>query len=273
MKLKIGVVQLCSGKNQDENFHRAEKLMEKAVLDGAQLLALPEHFSFMAEGDEKLPFAESIPNGKSYQFLQAFAKKHQIAIVGGSIPVKSADNSKVKNTLPVIDQNGQLIAQYDKIHLFKIDYDKSNTHDESQFVEAGNQVVTTTTLDLKIGLSICYDLRFPELFRRLALAGVDLIFVPAAFTVPTGKAHWEILLRARAIENQCYIVAAAQIGNNYSNRITYGKSMVIDPWGQILAQCPDREAVIVCEIDLDYLKEVRKKLPALKDIRHQLFFS
>ncbi len=272
MKIKIGVIQLSSGQNRDENLSKAEVLMEKAVRQGSQLLALPENFSFMGEGAEKLAAAEDLKNSPSYLFLQSFAAKYGVVIIGGTIPLKTA-NAKVSNTSLVFDQDGQLAARYDKLHLFKIDYDANNTHDESQVVEAGNEVVTVTLLGIKIGLSVCYDLRFPELYRTLALAGADVIFVPSAFTVPTGKDHWEILLRARAIENQCYVVAPAQFGVHYSGRITYGRSMVVGPWGQILAQCLDREDAIVCEVDLDYLTEIRRKLPALKDIRHSMFFS
>ena len=272
MKIKIGVVQLSSGQNRDENLSKAKVLMEKAVQQDSQLLALPENFSFMGEGVEKLAAAEDLMDSPSYRFLQTFAAKHRVAIIGGTIPLKIA-NGKVSNTSLVFDQDGQFAARYDKIHLFKLDYDANNTHDESQVVEAGNEVVTLKLLGIKIGLSVCYDLRFPELYRVLAMAGADVIFIPSAFTVPTGKDHWEILLRARAIENQCYVVAPAQFGVHYSGRTTYGRSMVVGPWGQILAQCPDREDTIVCEIDLDYLTEVRRKLPALKDIRRSMFFS
>ena len=272
MKIKIGIIQLCSGQNRDENHSKTKVLMEKAVRQGAQLLALPENFSFMGEGEAKLAAAENLENSPSYRFLQTFAAKHSVAIIGGTIPLKTA-NGKVSNTSLVFDEEGQFVARYDKIHLFRLDYDADNTHDESEVVEAGNKVVSVNLLGIKMGLSVCYDLRFPELYRILALTGADIIFVPAAFTVPTGKDHWEILLRARAIENQCYVVAPAQFGVNYSGRTTYGRSMVVGPWGQILAQCPDREDAIVCEIDLDYLMGIRSKLHALKDIRRSKFFS
>jgi len=238
------------------------------------MIALPETFSLMGNRDEKLLGAEELNKGESLLFLQDFALKHKVAIIGGSIFLKTTIASKVKNTCLVIDENGQLLAHYDKIHLFKLDYDADNVYDESEFVEAGNEVKTIDLSGVKIGLSICYDIRFPELYRKMVLEGAQILFVPSAFTVPTGKDHWEILLRARAIENQCYVVAPAQFGRHEeSRRITYGRSMIVDPWGQILAQCPDREDVIVADLDLAYLKEVRDKLPALKDTRRDMFFS
>jgi len=191
--IRIAAIQLCSGKHPKKNLSKVEKLMEKAVRQGAELIALPENFSLMENADEKLLGAEDLNKGESLSFLQNFALKHKVAIIGGSIPLKTTIASKVNNTCLVIDQNGQLVARYDKVHLFKLDYDADNIYDESQFVEAGNEVKTIDLSGVKIGLSICYDIRFPELYRKMVLEGAQILFVPSAFTVPTGKAHWEIL--------------------------------------------------------------------------------
>lgn len=269
--ISIGLVQLCSGKQVDENLRMAEALMETAVQRGAQVIALPENFSMMGEASEKLAAAEAALAGPGSQFLQAFAARHGVCIVGGSIPLKTSNPSKVTNTCLVFDSSGRMIARYDKMHLFKLEYDAENTFDESRYIEPGKELVIFEHLGVRMGLSICYDLRFPELYRALGKKGAEVVFVPSAFTVPTGRDHWEVLLRARAIENQCYVVAPAQFGVHDGQRKTYGRSMIVDPWGQVIAQCPDREAVVVGEVDLDYLREVRAKLPALQGRQPELF--
>ncbi|MFQ5786802.1 MAG: carbon-nitrogen hydrolase family protein, partial [Thermodesulfobacteriota bacterium] len=248
-------------------------LMEHAVEGGTHLIALPENFSFLGPEGEKVKIAEDLDTGPSIKFLTEFASNHGVAIIGGSIPLKTKSKSKVSNTCLVIDQTGRIIARYDKLHLFDVCLNEDNTHEESSFIEAGNHVVTTELFGHVMGLSICYDLRFPELYRDLTLQGAKVLFVPSAFTVHTGKDHWEVLLRTRAIENQCYVVAPAQFGQHFPGRITYGRTMIVDPWGQILGQCQDKEDVVLCDINLDFLDDIRRKLPCLEHVQRKRFFS
>ncbi|MCF6148310.1 MAG: carbon-nitrogen hydrolase family protein [Candidatus Kuenenia sp.] len=272
-KLVIAAIQMCSGDNRNKNLDTARILMEKAVQKGAQLIALPENFSFIGQERENITFAEEGEAGKILKFFKSFSSKHRTAIIGGSIPLKSAKKPKITNTCLVFDQSGQLTGSYDKIHLFDFQLDDKTVYSESHYAEPGERIATVNLFGHIMGLSICYDLRFPELFRKMMLQGMKILFVPAAFTMETGRDHWEILLRARAIENQCYVVAPAQYGRHNDERVSYGRTMIIDPWGRIMAQCQDKEDIIVCEIDFEFLDKVRKRLPCLKHIRHELFFS
>jgi predicted amidohydrolase len=272
-KIRIAAVQMCSKQDRNKNLESGLKLMGQAVIDGAQLIALPENFSFIGSESEKIKMAENYKNGPSVKFLEKFAIEHGVAIIGGSIPLKTASKSRVTNTCIVFDTKGRAVARYDKLHLFDVSLDDENTFEESQYIKCGDSEVTVELFGRIMGLSICYDLRFPELYRALVLRGAEILFVPSAFTLYTGKDHWESLLRARAIENQCYVVAPAQYGKHSSRRISYGRTMIIDPWGQILSQCQDREDVITCEIDFDFLDNIRKRLPCLEHIRRKKFFS
>jgi predicted amidohydrolase len=262
--IECAVIQLCSTPDKAENLEEARRLISTAAEKGAELIALPENYSFIGGDDEKLKEVEDIETGPSVMLLREMAVKHRVVIVGGSVPLRASEPSRVTNTCLVFNPNGDIIARYDKIHMFDIFLDSSTTYTESKYVEAGDQIVTFKQLGHTMGLSICYDVRFPELYRKLFEKGSEVLFVPAAFTIPTGKDHWEVLLRTRAIENQCYVVAPAQWGRHTEKRSSYGRSLVIDPWGQIIAQAPDKECVIYAELDFNYLKDVRRRLPALK---------
>ncbi len=264
--LAVAVIQLCSKQNRAENLERAGALMTEAVRRGARLLALPENLTYIGEDiKEKLAHAEDPAGGPGIEFLRLFASRHGVTVVGGSLPLKGSKPGMVTNTCLVFDGTG-LVARYDKIHLFDAEIDRKNAFAESRLVERGS---TVTTFDLEgrtMGLSICYDLRFPELYRTLALRGASVLFVPSAFTRETGRDHWEILLRARAIENLCYVVAPAQSGEHGGGRASYGRSMIIGPWGQILAQCQDGEGFVMADLDFDNLDRTRKRLAGTREV-------
>ena len=266
-KITVAAVQMTSTAMREANLKKAEELLKRGVDKGARLLSLPENFSYMGAGEEgKLALAETPQGGPATDFLKGFARLNKVWIVGGSIPVK-AEEGKVFNRSHLIDDQGDIVASYDKIHLFDVDIAGGESHMESRTVSPGDKVVTHKTPFGGIGLSICYDLRFPELYRELATKGASMIFVPAAFTSQTGEAHWEVLLRARAIENQVYIIAPAQVGIHNKNRRTFGNSMIVDPWGQVIARAQDEETVISAEIDFDYLGSVRQSIPCLNHKR------
>ena len=265
--MRVAAIQMCSTGNRDANLVRARALMEEAVDGGAELISLPENFPFIGREGEQVRVAEDLDDGPSVQCLREFAVQHRVAIVGGSIPLKAADASKVTNTCLVFGPDGELVARYDKMHLFDVSVDEEHAFQESSYVEPGKRIVTASLLGRTVGLSICYDLRFPELYRAQALAGAEMLFVPSAFTVPTGKVHWETLLRARAIENQCYVVAPAQFGRHNARRASFGHTMVVDPWGQIVGQCPEKDTALVCDVDFEFLKSVRNRLPSLEHAR------
>jgi predicted amidohydrolase len=265
--LQAGVIQLCSNQDQDGNLARTASLIEQAADRKCDLILLPENFSFMgASEQDKFGVAESQESSSVLAFLSEKARKHQLTIVGGTVPLKSGNSKKIRNSCPLFSADGDLIACYDKIHLFDVDLD-SEKHCESETVEAGTQPETANFDGWKIGLSVCYDLRFPELYRNYSSSGCNLLTVPAAFTVPTGEAHWEVLLRARAIENQSYVMAAGQTGTHPGNRQTWGHSMIIDPWGDVLATLGDEEGIITAELSLNKVKKIREALPALKHRR------
>ncbi|MDH3974599.1 MAG: carbon-nitrogen hydrolase family protein [Deltaproteobacteria bacterium] len=263
----VAAIQMTSVNDRDENLNKANILLSEGIERGASLLALPENFSFMGKEEEKTRVVEDLESGISLRFLKEFAFKKGVWIMGGSIPVK-ADSGKMYNTSLLINDNGDIAARYDKIHLFDVDIAGGESHRESKLVEPGKEPVTVDTPLGRLGLSICYDLRFPELYRSLTQEGAKIIFSPAAFTVETGLAHWEILIRARAIENQVYMIAPAQYGTHSSTRRTFGHAMIVDPWGKVLAKAADRETVITAEIDFSYQDEVRQGLPCL---RHRRF--
>ena len=270
-KLRVAAIQMCSKPDRDRNLESALNLMRQAVKDGAELIALPENFSFIGSESEKIKMGEDYTHGPSANFLKKFAMEHGVAVVGGSIPLKTSSRSKVSNTCIVFDTSGRAVGRYDKLHLFDVSLDDENTFRESKYIKPGNSAVTVELFGHIMGLSICYDLRFPELYRVLTLRGAEILFVPSAFTLLTGKDHWESLLRARAIENQSYVVAPAQFGRHTAGRTSYGRTMILDPWGLILSQCQDKEDFITCEIDFEFLSDIRKRLPCLKHIRRKMF--
>lgn len=260
----VAALQMNSGNEVNKNLDQAYALMKAGVERGAALLALPENFSFMGNEKEKIRIAEDIKTGASVKFLKNFAREHKVWVAGGSIPIR-ASKDKVYNTFLLINDKGRVAARYDKIHLFDVNLKRGEKYRESSYVKRGTKPVTANTPFGRAGLSICYDLRFPELYRKLAARKAGIFFVPAAFTAQTGKDHWEVLLRARAIENQVYVIAPAQFGS-HGKRMTYGNSMIVDPWGKVLARAPDKETVILAELDPSYLEVVRKSIPCLKHI-------
>ena len=259
---RIAAVQMVSGPRVDENLATAAALVADAAAQGAQLVALPEYFPIMGmnEGD-KVRVREQEGSGPIQDFLADTARRHGIWLVGGSIPLVASQPDKVLNTCLAFGPRGERVARYDKIHLFGFQKG-SERYNESATIESGRDVVTFATPFARVGLSICYDLRFPELYRAMGV--VDLIVVPAAFTETTGRAHWEILLRARAIENQCYVLAVGQGGHHENGRETHGNSMVIDPWGNILDRKLKGPGVVVGVLDQGHLEDVRASLPALR---------
>jgi predicted amidohydrolase len=260
--VKIAGIQMASGPNVSANLSEAERLIEIAVIQGAKLVCLPEYFAIMGMKDtDKIAVREKEGSGPIQRFLSRMAKKHQIWIIGGSVPMEASVPDKVRNACLVYDATGKQVARYDKIHLFGLDLGSEHYHEETT-IEPGEKVVVIDTPLGKIGLSICYDLRFPELYR--AMGEVDLIVVPAAFTDTTGKAHWETLIRARAIENLCYVLAPAQGGYHISGRETHGNSMIVDPWGVILDRLPRGSGVVIAGYNPAYQASLRKSLPALK---------
>lgn len=272
-KLRVAAVQVSPTSDRNKNLETALSLMSKAVEQGAQIIGLPEDFSYVGTEGGKLSFAGEVKNDPAVKALCLFAKKNKVAIVGGSIPFKTNSVNKVSNTSLVFDTKGNITARYDKLHLFDVKLSDEYTLMESKYMRSGQDVVTVDLFGQTVGLSICYDLRFPELYRAMVLRGAKILFVPAAFTLHTGKDHWEALLRVRALENQCYVVAPAQIGQ-YMNRVqTYGRTMIVDPWGQVMSVCQDKEDVIVCDLDMEYLDDIRQKLPCLEHIHKKTFFS
>lgn len=259
--VKIAGIQMASGPSIAANLSEAERLIKIAAEQGAKLIVLPEYFAIMGVKDiDKVKAAEKEGSGQIQQFLSSTAKKRDVWIVAGSIPLQAEVKNKVYNACMVYDNKGKQVARYDKIHLFGLNLGTEKYHEESTIVP-GNQVVTVDSPFGKIGLSICYDLRFPELYR--AMGNVDLILIPSAFTETTGKAHWEALIRARAIENLCYVLAPAQGGYHASGRETHGDSMIVDPWGVVLDRLPRGSGVVIASMNLDYQASLRKSLPAL----------
>lgn len=259
-----GVIQLDAQEDPRINRDRAVALIAEAADRGAELVVLPEMFVFFSTVDQMVKHAEDIP-GPTSDILQEAARRHNIHLVGGSFCEKIPDSDKAYNTNLVINPDGDIIARYRKIHLFEIDAPGEVVFNEAEVIEFGDQVVAAETPFGVVGLSICYDLRFPELYRALADKDARIVTIPAAFAMKTGKDHWETLIRARAIENQVYMLASAQVGVKPNGYMSYGRSMIVDPWGTVVAQAQDTEAVITAELDMDYLEKVRKELPALKN--------
>ena len=258
---RVAAVQMVSTPRIDENLRIAADLIADAVTRGAELVALPEYFAIMGMKDaDKIRVREADGHGPIQDFLAETARRHGIWLVGGSLPLTASTPEKVLNSALVYNPQGERAARYDKIHLFGFEKGKER-YNESATIEAGRQPVSFATPFGRVGLSICYDMRFPELYR--ALGATDLLVIPAAFTEVTGRAHWEILLRARAIENQCYVLAAAQGGKHENRRETHGNSMLIDPWGEIVDRLAKGPGVVIGEVDHARIAEVRASLPAL----------
>ncbi|MCE2852385.1 MAG: carbon-nitrogen hydrolase family protein [Roseiflexaceae bacterium] len=266
--MRVGLVQINTQEDRQHNVARAVELIGQAVAQGAELVALPECVTFLGRREHHAANAEAI-DGDTAQAFAAAAKRHGIWLHGGSIIEKSG-HGKDYNTTLVFNPQGERVAIYRKIHLFDVDI-APGSYRESDTYLPGEQIVTTDIAGITLGLTICYDMRFPELYRCLALAGAKVIAVPAAFTAFTGKDHWEPLLRARAIENQCYIIAPAQWGEHPVGRQCYGRSLIINPWGTVIAQAPDGEGVVVANLDMSELERIRKSVPSLANRRPAIY--
>ncbi len=265
---KVAGIQMASSPHVSSNLTEAERLITLAAKQGAKVVVLPEYFCIMGLKDiDKVAVREKVGDGTMsgggpvQRFLAKMAREHKIWLIGGTVPLVSNFPNKVRNSCLVYNDKGQQVARYDKIHLFGLDLGTEHYHEENT-IESGDQIVVVETPYGKIGLSVCYDLRFPELYR--AMGQVDMIVIPSAFTETTGKAHWEPLVRARAIENLCYVIAPAQGGYHLSGRETHGNSMIVDPWGVVLDRLPRGSGVVIANINRDYQKSLRNSLPALK---------
>jgi len=266
---KVAAIQMASGPNVQANLAEAARLIDSAVAQGAELVVLPENFALMAmTEDERVAIAEQPGKGPIQEFLRNQSKKHGIWLVGGTVPMVSSVEGKARATCLMMNAAGEQVARYDKIHLFDVLIkDSQERYSESSTTEAGDEAVVVDTPLGRVGIAICYDLRFPELFRNLTDQGMEICVMPSAFTAITGKAHWEPLVRARAIENQCYLIAADQGGFHINGRATHGDSMVVDPWGNILNRLMSGSGVVVANIDHDFLLSTRKNFPVLKHRR------
>ncbi len=265
--LRVACIQMSSGDDVQVNLARAGEWLKEAAEQGAELALLPENFSFMSTNDDaRQGVSEPESTSRVLDFLSRRAREYRMAVVGGSVPLISNNPGKIRNVCPVLSQRGAMLGMYDKIHLFDVDLEHE-CYRESDTILPGTSSLKVNVKGWNIGLSICYDVRFPELYRCYADCGCHVLTVPAAFTVPTGMAHWETLLRARAIENQAYVLAAGQWGEHPGGRKTWGHSMIIDPWGDVMAQQEEGEGVIVADMDLEFIQQVRSSLPALKHRR------
>jgi predicted amidohydrolase len=262
----VAAIQMSSGGDKAANLEKAEHLIRLAAARGARLVALPEVFNWRGKRAEEPAAAESL-EGVTLTLMAGLARDLEIHLVAGSITEHAPGQPKRYNTSVLIGPDGRQLAVYRKIHLFDVDLPGRVTIKESDVKLAGAEVVSAPTPLATIGLSVCYDLRFPELYRRLAFAGAGIITIPSAFTFPTGEAHWDVLIRARAIENQCYVIAPAQFGPNVHGFSDYGNSMIVDPWGRVIARAADMEGVVIAPVDLEYLERVRRELPSLAHAR------
>ncbi|HEX2738819.1 MAG TPA: carbon-nitrogen hydrolase family protein [Rubrobacter sp.] len=268
-EITVAAIQMSSTPDKDENLETAERLIRAASSSGAGLVALPE--LWICHGLEKVyrENAEPIP-GPTTDFLGGLARELGLYLLGGSILETDPRSTKLHNTSTFFGPDGEMSAVYRKLHLFDVKA-PDREYLESETIGPGTEIVTAKAGAAKLGLSVCYDIRFPELYRLLALRGAEVFAVPAAFTLQTGKDHWELLLRARAVENQAFVIAPAQWGQKADGRWTYGRSMVVDPWSTVLATCPDRDGYALATLDLDYLDRFREEFPALKNRRPESY--
>jgi predicted amidohydrolase len=268
-EIMAAAIQMSSTPNKEENLDTAERLMRSAASSGADLIALPELWNCHGLEDVYKENAEPVP-GPTTEFLGDLAGELAVYLLGGSILEGDPHSTKLHNTSTFFGPDGRMSAVYRKIHLFDVKA-PDREYLESRTIAAGTEIVTAKAGVATLGLSVCYDVRFPELYRLLALRGAEILAVPAAFTLQTGKDHWELLLRARAVENQAYVVAPAQWGRKADGRWTYGRSIIVDPWGTMLAQCPDRDGYALATLDLDYLDRFREEFPALENRRPEAY--
>jgi predicted amidohydrolase len=263
--LRVAAVQMTSQEDLAKNLDDCRVLVERGAAAGARLIVLPENFAYFGPDDGRRAVAERFGSGATIEReVAGWARSANAFVVAGGMPEQSEEPERPYNTAAVFSPDGRVIATYRKIHLFDVDLADGTKLRESGKTKSGSDAIVFDVDDFTIGLSICYDIRFPELYRRLADLGAEILLVPAAFTVHTGKDHWAVLLRARAIEAQCWVVAAAQWGRHPGNRTTYGHSMVVDPWGTVVAEASDRSGVVVADVDKEYLRRVRAQLPSLR---------
>jgi len=262
--LRVACVQMTSGPEKPSNLEKAEKLVARAASTGADVVVLPEKWNAIGEADALHAAAEPLEGGETVEAMAGWARVHGITLVGGSIAELREGHEKLSNTSIAFGPDGEVLGVYRKIHLFDVEVE-GNVYRESEAEEPGEEPVVVRGEGWPIGLTVCYDIRFPELYRILALEGAELVTVPAAFTVPTGRDHWHVLMRARAIENQYYVAAPGQVGETRPGKPSYGRSLIVDPWGIVLAQAPDEETVISAELDRARLRRIREKLPSLKN--------
>lgn len=267
--MRVALVQMNSRDEKAENLERAEMLIGQAAAWGSDLVLLPELWTYLGPRKRHAEVAEAIP-GETSEFLGRLAARYRFWLVGGSYLEAAEGKERFHNTSVAFNPDGDVVARYRKLHLFDVEVD-GKTYEESATTAPGDEVVVAALAGAPVGLTICYDLRFPELYRRLAARGARLLTVPAAFTMETGKDHWEVLLRARAIENQAYVLAAAQCGSHPPGDACYGNSMIVDPWGVVVARASYREGVVVADVDLGQAERIRKTLPALAHRREDLF--
>jgi len=267
-KPKVAAIQMTSGPDVDKNLKRAEELVREATADGALLCVLPECFAYLGPEEDKFKIAEPLPaGGPILSRMCELARQTQCELVLGGFHEQTREPRKLRNACLHVSEQGKVRAVYRKIHLFDVDLPDGTKLEESATVEPGSEVVVTDTRAGRLGLSVCYDLRFPELYRRLVDQGATLLTVPSAFTLTTGKDHWHVLLRARAIEAQSYVIAAAQSGLHFGTRRSYGHALIADPWGTVLSECGEGEGYALAPIDLGFVESVRRTLPSLKHRR------
>lgn len=265
----VACVQMASGPNVGANLLEAERLIEEAVSQQARLVVLPENFSIMGKTeDEKLQVRETEGSGPVQTFLAEQSARHGIWLVGGTIPMVAEDDAKVRATCLLFNDRGKQVARYDKIHLFDVKLvDSDEQYTESETIEPGSEVVVTDTPFGRMGISVCYDLRFPELYRQQLQLGMEIMVVPSAFTAFTGRSHWEVLVRARAIENQCYVIAPDQGGYHLNGRETHGHSMIVDPWGTVLNSLARGPGVVCADVELGRVSSARRNFPSIEHRR------
>ena len=261
-RLRVACVQLNSGTVKADNIEKAERLVARAASTGADVVVLPEKWNAIGSVETLRANAEPLEGGETVEAMAGWARRHGITLVGGSITEIREGREKLSNTCAVFDPTGELVAVYRKIHMFDVEVG-GHVYRESEAEEPGEETVVCEAEGWPVGLSVCYDLRFPELYRILALEGAELVTVPAAFTLYTGKDHWELLLRARAVENQVYVAAANEWGTHAGGKASYGRSLIVDPWGVVLAQAGDEDTVIAAEVDRAHLERIRRSLPSL----------
>ncbi|SHH22500.1 Predicted amidohydrolase [Caloranaerobacter azorensis DSM 13643] len=269
-KFKLGLCQLLVSENKKENIKNAEKMINSAADMGAELVVLPEMFNCPYNNSYFPKYAESYPDGETIKMLSKISKERGIYLIGGSIPEKD-DKGNIYNTSFVFDKKGNIIGKHRKIHLFDIDVEGKISFKESDVLSRGDSLTIVDTEYCKIGVAICYDIRFPELFRLMVLKGVKVIIVPAAFNMTTGPAHWELLFRARALDNQVYMASAAPARDENASYISYGNSIITNPWGSIVGKLDEKEGILIKEIDLNRIDEIREQLPILKHLRKDLY--